>query len=384
MITIKHMSQIEDAIRGNDYFKIYDKGDYYLAKYALNGGFETIEGDFTQEELDRRLLLRECRGIMFDKSGKVIRRPFQKFFNYGIEMVEDFDISIPHIIMEKHDGSMISPYMINGYLKYGTKAGESFVADLATKFASQNIKYNKISKYFIKEGYTPCFEYCTPQNQIVLEYEKDIMYFLAARHMESGEYMSHEDTQYLCEKFDIPHVEIYDSITDMDQFVEYVRNLKNREGFIARNKFGHTVKFKTEDYITVHSVVGDTMAERKIFQYAIEDKFDDIYGLLPTKYKLQMDDFIQGFNKVLIDRIHTVQQFVENNKGTDRRNIYDMVKGDPLEKVYMRSLANNDFDSIKSQILSIWGKTLNKKERIKENRHLVDGLQWKISYEENG
>ncbi|PCK07239.1 MAG: hypothetical protein COA42_15410, partial [Alteromonadaceae bacterium] len=54
---------------------------------------------------------REFRGMVFDKDGKLIRRPFHKFFNIGERTETQFtnlDLSKEHDIFEKLDGSMIA------------------------------------------------------------------------------------------------------------------------------------------------------------------------------------------------------------------------------------------------------------------------------------
>src|SRR5262245_38066531 len=60
-------------------------------------------------------IARECRGLKFGADGRIIARPFHKFFNLGEkERVEDIDWSRPHQVFDKLDGSMIHPAMLNG------------------------------------------------------------------------------------------------------------------------------------------------------------------------------------------------------------------------------------------------------------------------------
>lgn len=384
-ITIEHVDQIRDAIKDEEFFELYDKGSFYLAKYVVSGGFKTIFDDtLDEDEINRRKLLRECRGIMFDKSsGKVICRPMQKFFNYG-EMEEPFDVKSSHVILNKLDGSMISPFVLPHHgLVYGTKAGVSDVSKMVTSYVnSGNKKYNDFSEYLISSGYTPCFEYCSPDNQIVIMYDKPELTFLCARHMVSGEYLDINETQELCSKFNIPHVTTYGQVHDIDSFIENVRTLKNVEGFVVRFHDGFSQKFKADDYIAAHNVVTDTMAERRMFQYAFNDTIDDLYPVMPEGHKKRLEEFHKQYSEILNRKIREISSFVTNYKNTDKKMFYDMVKDKPLAKAYMRifSMDKPTYDDIKKQIVQIWEKNMFKQKQIRDNRYMIDNLKWEVPF----
>ena len=59
-------------------------------------------------------ILREFRGLAFNKDGTIASRPFHKFFNFG-EREETSDLKMldgPHEIFDKLDGSMIRPILL--------------------------------------------------------------------------------------------------------------------------------------------------------------------------------------------------------------------------------------------------------------------------------
>jgi tRNA splicing ligase len=61
---------------------------------------------------------------VFSKEGKVIARRYHKFFNINEideTKVENIDTSQPFVILEKLDGSMVSPYISEGKLRFATK-----------------------------------------------------------------------------------------------------------------------------------------------------------------------------------------------------------------------------------------------------------------------
>lgn len=134
---------------------------------------------------------RECRGIIFDASGKLISRPFHKFFNIGQTdetQPHRLDFTKPHTIMTKLDGSMARPLLFNGEIRWATKMGFSEVAEFVDAFVAKNRKYDDFAKYCVENGLTPLFEYVGPHNKVVLDYEEG-MTLLAVRTNLTGEYL---------------------------------------------------------------------------------------------------------------------------------------------------------------------------------------------------
>ena len=136
---------------------------------------------------------RECRGLIFDTEGKIMSRPFHKFFNVNEReetQTSDIDMSQPHVIMEKMDGSMIRPILVNGQLRLATKMGVTDVAMQAEAFMAKNTKYKDFCVWCVSKGLTPIFEWTSPFNQIVLPYEEDMLTLLAVRENVTGHYLN--------------------------------------------------------------------------------------------------------------------------------------------------------------------------------------------------
>ena len=140
---INHIDDVLPHIEGDESFVVIDKGDYTLIDYVLemSSTFPPLKDSLSAA------IRRECRGICFDKSGKIIRRPFNKFFNVGQKeetLVQNMDWSIPHTVMDKRDGSMISAVHIGDSFIYGTrKAARDFVPMVRTFVDSKpDIRYD--------------------------------------------------------------------------------------------------------------------------------------------------------------------------------------------------------------------------------------------------
>lgn len=135
---------------------------------------------------------KECRGIKFYPDGKIAARPLHKFHNVGEReetQAHCIDLTKPHFIEEKLDGSMIHPMMVNGYIRWMTKMGITEVSMQAESFIAKNTRYKNFAAWCISEQLTPVFEWCSPFNQIVVPYEEDQLTLLAVRHNITGKYL---------------------------------------------------------------------------------------------------------------------------------------------------------------------------------------------------
>src|SRR3989304_4547494 len=123
-----HINTIADVMEAFDpnFFYIADKGDYKIINYMVNS-----PDTFPHNGDNISAIRPEFRGITFDKDGNIIRRTMQKFFNVEEKehtQLANIDISAPHSILSKIDGSMISPFLANNKLIWGTKLGDTEIA----------------------------------------------------------------------------------------------------------------------------------------------------------------------------------------------------------------------------------------------------------------
>lgn len=165
---ITDIEQVRSAIANKEEFYEADKGDHIIFNYTVN-----FDKTFPEVETEEDAILRECRGIIFDKAtGKIIRRPWHKFFNIN-EKVEtraiNLDWSKPYRVFEKLDGSMIAPYKIGDKVLIGTKMGETEVAKNAENFILGNSSYQDFINYCLERNITPIFEWCSRKNRIVVD-----------------------------------------------------------------------------------------------------------------------------------------------------------------------------------------------------------------------
>lgn len=201
---IKNISDVLPAIEGRDEFVVAQKEGYTVINYNVmmadtfpDVNSTTISGiPITNFNAKIR---RELRGIIFDsKTGDIIRRPFHKFFNVNErEETQEhvIDLSRPHAILEKLDGSMCSVFAHEGKLIWGTKMVAQDFHEMIKQFVKlSDIDYEAFCWDVINNGHTPIFEWMHPQKRIVIDYGKEPTLTLTAiRHMVTGQYASLSD-----------------------------------------------------------------------------------------------------------------------------------------------------------------------------------------------
>jgi RNA ligase len=185
---IRTISDVLPHIEGRPEFVVAEREGYTIVNYVVAMA-DTF--DMTGPDDLGGAIRRECRGLKFSPNGDIAARPFHKFFNIG-EREETqsrlIDLSRSHTIMEKLDGSMIHPMMVDGYIRWMTKMGITSVAMQAEEFIAKNTRYKDFAVWCIENRMTPIFEWTSPFNQIVLSYEEERLTLLAVRDNITGEY----------------------------------------------------------------------------------------------------------------------------------------------------------------------------------------------------
>lgn len=339
---ITNISDVLPAIEGRDEFVVAEKEDYTVINYnvMMADTFPDVYSDTGvvgcifkngQWYNEAAAIRRECRGIIFDsKTGDIVRRPFHKFFNVNErEETQDHvvDLLRPHCILEKLDGSMIAPFIVDGKMIWGTKMGATDVAKPVEEFVKNNPQYIEFANLWIKRGCTPIFEWCSRKQRIVLDYKEDQLILTAIRNMHTGQYM----TDDVMMKFggllsygitDIPVVRQFEPQTDMKAFLEYVHDLEDLEGFVVRFDDGHMLKLKCHWYLQIHKAKEAILQDRNIVELILEEHLDDIKAHLPAEDRDRLTLFESNFNAMLALGAASISStmFLIRNSNTERKD----------------------------------------------------------------
>jgi RNA ligase len=295
---INHIDDVIPHIEDWQEFKVMQKDWYTVINYMV--AFEETFSLVRERSHYNMKIRRECRGMIFDTAtGNLISRPYHKFFNVGEREetnLDKIDLTQPHVVLEKLDGSMIRPIPTPEGFRLGTKAGVTDVAMNAEYFVADKPEYAKFIKSSFVCGLTPIFEWCSRKNRIVVDYSEDNLILTAVRDMRSGNYIPYSQMVETGKNYDIPVVKaIAGDETDIEKIVDHIRKWDDGEGVVIRFDNGHMVKIKADEYILRHRSKEQINSEKNIIQVILNDSVDDMIPLLTSEDAQRLKDFQQKF-----------------------------------------------------------------------------------------
>jgi RNA ligase len=107
---------------------------------------------------------------------------------------------------------------------------------------------------FIDKGWTPLFEWCSYKQQIVVEYEKDMLILTGLRNNISGEYLTYKQLRDAGDKYSVPvtgllNVEYSKDYSTAAQLLTRVKDAVDLEGYILAFENGEMYKMKCQWYV---------------------------------------------------------------------------------------------------------------------------------------
>ncbi len=254
----------------------------------------------------------QCRGLIITESGRIVARPFKKFFNfselqgmrnklwdlYHIHYSEIWNK--PFTAYEKMDGSLgIYFRMPNGKWEWATRG--SFESDQAVK--AREIWKSKYDHVRLDPQYTYLFEIIYPDNRIVIDYQGvEELVLLAVIETKTGDEVS----------IDIagghfPRPKVFTDVINLAQAETCVNDLTNFEGFVLDFGDGFRCKIKSDDYVRLHKIM-TAVTPRRVFECLkrgqnlsewLEGVPDEFYQEIE---KVSLDIF-DRFDKIKIDAL---------------------------------------------------------------------------------
>lgn len=235
----------------NDYrIAISESKPYVLFKYEISANFNSP-------------LVREARGIIIDiENMKVVCWPFNKFGELGESYVPEIDWSTARA-QEKLDGSIIKLwwsehlgewiFSTNGVI-YAKNAMYDINDDRNYLSLIKSAKnYDQIDFDSLNKSYTQIFELVSPENQVVIKYDKTYLYHIGTRDNITGEEID--------ENIGIEKPTCY-SLKTLDECLQYVsKENKSENGFIHNVQHEglvvvdanwNRVKIKSPEWLILH------------------------------------------------------------------------------------------------------------------------------------
>lgn len=316
---IRTINDVLPHIAGRDEFIVAEREGYTVINYAVSmeDTFPPIKvaGGSAKMRAERAVtnaMRRECRGLIFGPDGALMSRPFHKFFNVNEReetQMNKVDLSQPHVIMEKMDGSMIRPVIVNGAVRLATKMGVTEVAMEAEKYLASRKDSGEILNWLqrcVKIGVTPIFEFVAPTNQIVISYAEPDLVLLAIRDNLTGNYLVRQNGT----PAGLTVVPEYGSVEgNLSDYIARARLMEGREGDIIRFADGHMLKIKNDWYVRIHKTVDRVRFDRHIVELILHEELDDVLPMLPQHEADRIHKFAAQFAQCLSARIAGYERY---------------------------------------------------------------------------
>ena len=339
------------AIKDSPEFIVAEKDGYKVVNYvvATHETFPNInleaEGESVSTFFDsvrdivRAIIRRECRGLIFDMEGNLINRRYHKFFNVNERdetQIDKIGWNKPHVILEKLDGSMVSPCYVNGHIRWMTKMGITDTSMEAEAFVASRSEpdYMGFAETMLKQGATPIFEWCSNKNRIVLDYPEDRLVLTAIRDNETGKYVSHHiDAR---NGWGIPVVKTYDvnKSKHPSYVVDMVRAAEDFEGIVVRFEDGHMVKVKSDWYVRIHKVKSLLGQERDVVKLILNNELDDLLPVLPKEDVERVEKFQTALMAQLKTAASAMKIVVKSNKMEYDRKTFAIERASMFDPVW--------------------------------------------------
>lgn len=380
--TIIHIDQVKKAIKDKPEFIVAEREDYDIVNYMVSD-IETFPIVTSEDEA----ILRECRGLVFSKSGKVIARRYHKFHNINERTeteIKNIDWSRPFVILEKLDGSMITPipyfdedFRVE-YVRYGTKMGITEVSMNAEEFVAKSVNlYNDFCIDCLGWDMTPIFEWCSRKNRIVIDYAEDNLVLTAVRSTNNGQYMKYSDMVHLANTWKIPVVKAYEGTFDgIENFLSHVKTLEGAEGYVLRFDDGHMLKTKGEWYVAIHRAKDQINLEKNVVSAIINERIDDVKPFLLHDDRVRLEEFETKFwnniNDVIFELDMSFNQFKNLTRkefALDYANKFGSMQKTILFKMY-------DGETPINAIKNLIKKNCGSQTQIDKVKHLWGYENW--------
>lgn len=327
---IYDIGDVIDIVQSRDEFMISDRGDYTVIDYtvAFADTFPPIDETNAMTYYNTSVM-REFRGLVFcSHTGKILRRPYHKFFNYG-EREETKSVKFRDLcsIYTKLDGSMISPFITQDrVIHWGTrKVAADFEASVVQWLQEQDkiAIYRDFARDVIDTGLTPIFEWMSPDNRIVVDYRETDLVLTGIRNMNSGDYIDVFTIDVVGALYNIPTVNTTkNKFSSMEDLSKVVYSMDNEEGYVLEFSGGHRMKVKSDWYCQLHKVKAFFTFEKDVVRIILDNQLDDMLSVLDKNDSDKINAYSVELHGCIKKIYHDVVSILRENisKGYTRKD----------------------------------------------------------------
>lgn len=345
--TIIHIDKVLMAIAGKDEFFVkHDEAlGYKVINYMVN-----MEDTFPPVTDENSAILRECRGLVFcAKTGVILSRRYHKFFNLNEReesSIDKIDLIEPHDLLEKLDGSMITPLVLNGKVHWATKMGVTDVAQPVAAFVQDKEGYEKIARDFHEANLTPIFEWCSRKQRIVIDYPEDQLILTAIRDTRTGGYVDYETLKDISETYNVPVVRRFSNHPSRtNDLLTTAKSINGFEGYVLRFYTGHMYKIKADEYVRLHKAKDTLNMEKNVLRVVVDGQADDLIASLAP-----LDaERVRAYSDRVLKELTSIAFWL-----TDDYKQYKLVAGDNKKDFALMILERPDAKLWSSIFFKMW------------------------------
>lgn len=294
-------------------------------------------------------IVQESRGIIIDlNTFTVVCWPFRKFGNYGESYIDEIDWTTARV-QEKIDGSLIKLWFnhrINAW-QWSTngmiKANEALTMNGITSFMTlikRAINYSQIDYDKLNPDKTYLFELISPDQKIVISYDRTYLYHLGTRSNLTGE--ESEENIGIQKPHEYPIRSLDDclkeaQILNPDSELYY-------EGFVVVDAAWHRIKIKSPEYLYAHRLASYKVYTKKRILPLIRQNERALAELLECNPDSEIYVRYYQWQYAIFKR--NVQTAIAKARGIydefnhDKKSTATVIKTDPLSSFCFAALGN--------------------------------------------
>jgi hypothetical protein len=252
--------------------------------------------DYNQIEcLKNHSVVLECRGLLMDYNGNIVRKGFTRFFNLGECGVFEFDF-VHSIAFEKADGSLCFIYHCpaTNQFELGTR-GTAFAegpANFHPTFRDFMLacmgrieeQFQEDCEQLLRKDVTYVLESIGPDNRIVTGYTENQLVFLSSFVTETGEEDFTLPFVDLMSKvgWNVRHIRQYKFNTQEDCMIALGGLTGLQEGYVVLNTLtGTRVKIKNAIYLAAHRLRGNGLTINSLCELVVMGEVDEYTATFP-------------------------------------------------------------------------------------------------------
>lgn len=266
---------VEELIRDKpaEWLDILQHNFGILATHDANRALVSLKYDQINSPMDQ-LIVRQCRGMVVDRAtNTVLARPYDKFWNLGESRADALDWSSA-VVQEKLDGSLIIVYWdphsavwalaTSGHPTAGGSYGAAREHTFATTVTNVWGRLGMIAPETRHRDTCFLFEFCAPDNRIVVRYPEARLVLHGARRLDGSEW-TREECATLARDLHWEHVKAYPiSSAEEALAAAALLNAVESEGFVVVDARQNRVKVKSARYVALHHMRGASTPRRAI------------------------------------------------------------------------------------------------------------------------